>query len=146
MTPDDPARRTEMDDGAVAVRRRFHRLRTIIGLSWDLTPHQFALFKAFWALDLDAGTGWFEAPVFDGDCTAVRRLRFAASPPWRASQPVNGRLQVASEVELADLPVYTGNDRLSLEIDGVMAGGLAGIQSDLEEALALLPRLDGGAS
>lgn len=116
MVPDSPLRRTEMDDGAIAVERRFARVRTVVSVGWDFDGAGFELFRHWWLHDLDAGARWFQAPVFEGLGETTRSARFASNPPWQATSPVNGVLTVTFQLELLDLPVITAQERTVLEI------------------------------
>lgn len=116
MTPQSPLKRTEMDDGSVAVTRRFHRVRTTFQVRWDMTPVQFEVFKDFWLRDLDGGRAWFDAPVFTGTAEETLTVRFARiDPPWEAVSPRPGLIEVRAELEIADLPALSDEDRATLE-------------------------------
>ncbi len=114
LTPDDPHRRTEMDDGAVAVTRKNALLRAVYAVSWDLSALEYDAAVAFWADELNAGQSWFIAPVVMGRGNTPQRVRFASTPPWTATSPANGRFQLTFELEVKDLPRLTSAQRIAI--------------------------------
>lgn len=116
VVADDALRRTDMDDGQVAVTRRFHRLRTVHSLSWELNGYQLDLALQFWADDLSAGAAWFHCPIVEGSRTRTQLVRFASSPPFTVTSPAPGVFRVAFEAELRDLPRLTSTERMALEV------------------------------
>lgn len=145
MEPVSPNRATEMDDGSVAVTRKLALIRTLTDVGWETNPTEFEIFKAWWRGDLDAGRLWFDGPSYEGGgCTEWRRLRFAAgeTPPWRVTQPSNGRLLIAARLEIADLPVISPEDRESLEVEARYVGGVAGLEADLSDLIAEFHELE----
>ena len=115
MRPVNPLRRTEMDDGHIAVERRMSRLSGIQTLSWEMQGPQFDLLVAFWAEDLNGGESWFHAPVVEGTRTVPRLMRFASDPPWQGTSPANGWFRFTFEAELRDVPVLALAERMALE-------------------------------
>jgi hypothetical protein len=115
MRPVNPLRRTEMDDGMIAVERRMSRLSGIQTLSWEMSGAQFDLLVAFWAEDLNGGESWFQAPVVEGTRTVPRLVRFAADPPWQGTSPAGGWFRFAFEAELRDIPLLSLSERMALE-------------------------------
>lgn len=61
--PVSPHKRTEMDDGEIAVARRFARTRGLEQMTWELDQYQFDIATHFWEVDLNAGGDWFLAPL-----------------------------------------------------------------------------------
>lgn len=136
MEPRDPNRRTEMDDGTMAVRRKLHRIPVEIGVGWEMDRRQVGVFKAWWKTDLDGGVLWFDGPVFDGVCAGSARLRFVdGDPPWRITQPQNGRFLVVAKVEIKDLDVWDADEREAAEIDILYPTGASGLEDDLQSAI-----------
>lgn len=115
MVPKSPNRRTEMDDGAIAVTARHSRVRTVIMVRWRLTPAQYELLGDFWERDLSKGTAWFSAPVFEGLRVRHHDARFAAEDPFTSSSPLSGVFEVATELELRERPRLTQAERIAID-------------------------------
>lgn len=142
LQPQSPNRRTEMDDGAVAVTRRYARIRTVLSVRWEMSARQFEVFKDFWRKDLNGGAAWFDAPVFLGYVTVTRRVRFASDPPWQVTSPAAGIYFVNAELELADLPALTDSERTGFETDLVLFGGAEAVAIALADANARLGQIN----
>lgn len=140
VQPDDPLRRTQMDDGQVAVERRFHRLRAIYGVAWELTAAQYDLVQVWWADILDAGQSWFLAPVVEGLRTELRQVRFVA--PFGVTSPACGIFVLQGEVELADLPRLSAAQRMALELWLDRAGDVQSIIDRLSAINAILDQME----
>lgn len=144
VRPVSPLRRTEMDDGAIAVTRRFARVRTVLPVRWEMTADQFEVFKDFWLRDLGAGQAWFDAPVFLGFAAVVKRVRFAsADPVWTAESPAPGIVFVAAELEMSDMPALTDAERAAFEANLILFGGADAVAAEIAAANARLVQIDG---
>lgn len=116
LAPVDPARRTEMDDGYVAVERRLSRLSGTQRLVWEMTGPALDLLIAFWADDLNGGTAWFTAPVIEGSRTELRLIRMTGGqPPWQATSVAGGVFRFAFDAEIRDLPLLSAAERMAVE-------------------------------
>ena len=114
--PIDPHRRTEMDDGAQAIERKLHRLRTIYTITWELSGLQYDQAKAFWADTLDAGKAWVYAPVVEGHQTALQLCQFVSNPPWTGVSPAPGIFQLSFELAVRDLPRLSATEAAAVEV------------------------------
>lgn len=140
LSPINPNRRTEMDDGETAVSRRFSRIGGTMGMGWELDGAQFAVAQDFWARDLNGGASWFLAPVFLGLEPVIAQCRFSSDPPWTASSPKNGVIKMTFELDIRELTVLSPAQRMALniwldareDIDGVTAA-LKRISTALED-------------
>lgn len=141
MRPVNPLRRTEMDDGQIAVERRLSRLGGIQTLSWEMSGAQFDLLVAFWADDLNGGESWFRAPVVEGIRTVPRLMRFASDPPWQGISPANGWFRFSFEAELRDLPLLSMAERMALEAYLLDPSGLETFCDELEPIVTVLEEL-----
>lgn len=138
VSPIDPLRRTDMDDGAVALERRFHLVRTLYAIAWELNAAQFDLVQVWWADVLDGGTKWFLAPVVEGLRSEARQVRFTKPPA--ITSPACGIYLLTGEVETADLPRMTPAERMATEVWLTRAGD---VQSIIDQLTAINAVLDG---
>lgn len=116
VRPEAPLRRTEMDDGGVAVTRRLHRTRTVLPVRWEMTDTQWRVFLDFWLVDLAGGQAWFDCPLTLGRSIQTLRVRFVqTSPPFQVTTPAPGYKDVATELEINDLPALAPATRAAFE-------------------------------
>lgn len=142
VRPINPLRRTEMDDGQIAVERRLSRLGGIQTLAWEMGGREFDLLVAFWQQDLNGGEAWFRAPVVEGSRTVARLMRFASDPPWQGTSPANGWFRFSFEAELRELPALSQAERIALEValaDGSAPGDFADQLEPIVAAFEELP-------
>lgn len=121
--PSDPNRRTEMDDGSMAVVRKLNRIRGFQSVTWTLSAAQYDVAVDFWARDLDAGSKWFMVPFVEGMRNRLQVCRFmGGEQPWRASSPANGVFHLSFELEARALPQLTLTERMAVDLYLELAG------------------------
>jgi hypothetical protein len=142
LSPVDPLRRTELDDGNFAVERRLHRLPGRQTLSWRMTGPQFDVLVAFWKRDLDGGVAWFQCPIVEGSRTELRLVRFSASPPWTGTSPANGIFRFSFEAELREIP-HLNDDELMATIVSIDAATPAELDGLIQQLTTVVDDLEG---
>lgn len=115
MQPIDPLRRTDLDDGGVAVERKFHRLPALYTIRFELNGFQYDLMVDFWARDLNAGASWFLCPIAEGSRERLQVVRMHGEP-FRATAPANGVFAYEWTCEVRDLPRMSDAERIALNI------------------------------
>lgn len=141
VSPVDPLRREEMDDGYLTVTRRLSRLAGMQTLVWEMTGEAFDLLVAFWADDLDAGAKYFYCPVVEGSRTCMRMVRMSGNPPWQGSSPANGVYRFAFEAELREIPLLTFGERAATEAWLLAGQDVSGIIDGLTPIVTALEAL-----
>ena len=95
-------KRTEMDSGAVRVRRRFRSVPTHIPQKWILDQKQFGYFEWWVENSIDGGAAWFDAPQKNGTGMVVVQCRFIDE--YKAKPLSNGVWEVTAKLEVYSMP------------------------------------------
>ena len=139
LSPVDPNRRTELDDGDIAVERSLSRTRTIVGMLWELSPPQKEVALDFWQRDLHAGQAWFMAPVSVGTCVRILSCQFHVGgnqePPFVVTSPQNGVFHMQFQLATRELPVLTPNQRMAFDLYIEQRSEIEGLTSKLQEVI-----------
>lgn len=136
MRPLDPNKRTDMDDGDVAVTRKFARTRTLHDMVWELSAVQKEIALDFWQRDLNAGASWFLCPVSVGTCTRLLQCQFhvdsgGSGSPFSVSSPKTGIFHMNFQLATKDLPLLTQTQRLAFDTYVTERGEVEGITAEL---------------
>jgi hypothetical protein len=100
--------RTEMDNGAARMRRRFTRQMTVASLAFNMRREQFGLFDGFWRGTLSDGTAWFVMPLRNGISDDPWTVRGIAPPEASLISPDVWR--VSWKVEVDQIPQLSAGD------------------------------------
>lgn len=114
VTPIDPLRRTQLDDGAVALERKFSRLPGLYTIVFELSGPEFDIMMNFWQCDLNAGQSWFLCPIAEGMRERVQLVRMGPSP-WQGGSPANGVYHFSWQAEVRELPTLTQAERIAVD-------------------------------
>lgn len=136
MVPSDVLRRTEMDDGQIAVSRKLDQIRTVYSIAWELDAVQYDLFVAWYADGLDAGRLWFGAPVVEGTRTRSAKMRWTKPPA--ATSLACGTFVIAGDVEIADLPRVDPARRMALTVWYARSGDVQSVIDSMQTILDAL--------
>lgn len=94
-----------MESGRVRARRINTRARRNVNLVWDMTPDQFAFFRAYYQDVLEDGTLSFRLPVPDGVTSAVEVATFTGG--YSHDYQSTDLFVVRATLELEPRSVYT---------------------------------------
>ena len=93
--------RSDMDNGATRIRRRFNQRRDRVAATFDFTDDEMAIFRAFWDDDDGAagGVAWVTMDVKTGDGgVQSKEVRFIG--PWSARLDGPSHWKVTATLEV----------------------------------------------
>ncbi len=109
--------RTDMDNGAARMRRRFTRQMTAGTLRFHFRRLQFGLFDGFWRGTLNDGTAWFTIPLRNGISDDPWTVRGIA--PYAAELISADVWRVTWDIEVEQIPQLSAGDLEALLAEGV---------------------------
>lgn len=130
-TPVDPHRRTQMDDGQVAVTRKLTRIPVLQSVTWELSAVQLELWRDFWINDLDAGSNWFYALVVDGVRNTLRACRLGGDTPYTAVSNFSGFYEISLQLEIREVASLSASERMVFDAYVLLKGDVDGVASTL---------------